>query len=1119
MARKAYFWVGLVILSVAGLLFTLHFFPRAFPIVSIDLRMDRRAAMEQASELATRDNLGPSQFSQAASFGVDNAVQTYVELEAGGVDAFRRLIEGDLYSPYAWQVRNFQPGVAKEVTFWFTPAGFPYGFRETIPEEEPGTNIPQEEAQQIAESSASEWNIRLSDFELVEAQSETKSGGRVDHTFVYERPDQKIGEALVRLELRVSGNHVSEVYHFIKIPEAFSRKYQEMRAANVTIAFGSLVAIAVLYFLGGCVVGLFFLLRQRWVLWRSAVIWGAVIAFLQFLAQINQLPLLWMNYDTALPARDFLLNQVLQALGSAMAMGGVLAVTFMAAEGLTRRAFPDKIQFWRLWSPGVANSQAVLGRTVGGYLCVSIFFAYEVGLYIFSTKYLGWWSPSDALIQPDALATYFPWLNAIATSLQAGFWEECLFRAIPLAGAVLLGRRFGGNIKYWIGSALVLEAVIFGAGHANYPAQPAYARLVELIIPATAFGVLYLLFGLLPGIVLHFTFDVCWFALPVFVSSSPGTWVDEVLIVALTLVPLWVVLVMLLRRKKWASVDASVRNGAWTPPPPAPEAEPRAVAPVAPSRLSSQARWLLFALAALGLLAWVWKANLNDDAPPLEIGRAAAVKKARQELASRNIELGSDWTELSSVGAPLDDADRFVWQEGGSQAYEQLLGTYLAPPYWEVRYARFTGNVAERAEEYRIQLDGQGRLLRFHHLLPESRPGASLAEEEARAIADSAIRTRFDLDPANLRRVGSAPSQLPKRKDWDFTYADDQHYPLSSGEARIDVQISGDQVTDAYRSVHVPEDWQREERRSRNLLQIVAGVCGAFLGLIVFAGAILAIVNWTGHRFSARSFVLSMVVLFVLFGIGIANRWSSIEAGFDTAEPFSTQFFVSLSALVLGSLISAAALGLLYGLAAHWQREMPSEASTAHFGFAAGLFAAGLIVLAEAAGPTLSPNWANYEIAGYAFPFLGACLQAASGWIGQSIFLLFVVLLLNRISGRGSRRKPLTAALIVLLAFGLGGSSGIPSLGAWILLGLAFAIALGVVYGYLFRISPAAAIAAVAAVAALRAVRQAVQDAYSTALPAAAVSIVLILALAVLWQRSLATQPEAETESPGHQPE
>lgn len=81
----------------------------------------------------------------------------------------------------------------------------------------------------------------------------------------------------------------------------------------------------------------------------------------------------------------------------------------------------------------------------------------------------------------------------IAQSLQAGFWEECLFRAVPLAGAALLGERFGGRRgRTWaLVAAFVLQALIFGAGHANYPTEPAWARVVELIVPSFMFAGLY----------------------------------------------------------------------------------------------------------------------------------------------------------------------------------------------------------------------------------------------------------------------------------------------------------------------------------------------------------------------------------------------------------------------------------------------------------------------------------------------------------------------------------------------------------------------------------------------------------------------------------------------------
>ena len=101
------------------------------------------------------------------------------------------------------------------------------------------------------------------------------------------------------------------------------------------------------------------------------------------------------------------------------------------------------------------------------------------------------------------------------------------------------------------------------------------------------------------------------------------------------------------------------------------------------------------------------------------------------------------------------------------------MGTWLAPPLWEVRYARFDeGNVAERAEEWRVTIDGEGKIRQVQHRLPEQRPGVRLSRDDARALAQREIQQRFGLDTVALREVSAEQEQRPARSDWQFTYTD-----------------------------------------------------------------------------------------------------------------------------------------------------------------------------------------------------------------------------------------------------------------------------------------------------------------------------------------------------------
>ncbi|MFQ5739756.1 MAG: CPBP family intramembrane glutamic endopeptidase, partial [Acidobacteriota bacterium] len=805
--RRPLFWSLFALLALVCTVFAIQYFPRAFPLVNLDIRMDRGGALQEARLLAEKLQLGPPEFEQAASFGLDGEVQNFVELEGGGKEAFNRLLGQELYSPYTWRVRHYREKETDESLLLFTPAGRPYGFVEKIPEDEPGAALPSDQARTIAEAAAlREWKIDVGSYDRVEDSRQVRPGGRVDHTFVYEHPRRDIGGGRYRLRLTVSGDKPTEVTRFIKIPEGFQRRYQEMRSANQTIGTAASLAMAVLYILGGCVIGLFLLLRKGWVLWRQAVVLGVSLSLLQALAAINEWPLAWMDYDTALSIRGFVLQQTTSVLVRFGGLAILLSLSFMAAESLTRRAFPGQIQFWKIGSPGVANSPAVLGRTVAGYLLVPLFFGYEVTLYLFANRALGWWSPSNILFHPDVLATYFPWLSAIAPSLQAGFWEECLFRAVPLAGAALIGEKMGRR-RAWIVGALVVQALIFGAGHAAYPNQPALARVVELIVPSLCFGGLYLSFGLLPSIILHFAFDTVWFAMPLFVASAPGLGLDKVLLVVLSLTPLWIVLAARIRAGRWNDAIDKQLNGEWTPPlkpPPEVETPPPWQAPSRSARLSPVTRRVLQTGGLIGIATWALWGNFQNDAPPLPLTRQQALEVARGALSRQSGATLESWTELAFVQANPDQQHQFIWQTAGDETYRSLLGSYLSPPLWVVRFAKFDqGDTEERAEEFRVYIRPDGQVWRFLHQLPEARSGASFSEQDARELALSAVSAKYKLQPSQLKEISAQPAKLPDRLDWTFTFSD-KTQPLPRGETRIGVGIGGAKVVDLYRHVHVP---------------------------------------------------------------------------------------------------------------------------------------------------------------------------------------------------------------------------------------------------------------------------------------------------------------------------
>lgn len=1107
MTRRPLFWLALVVVSLASAAFAYRYFPSAFPLVSLDIAMDRETALAAARRLADEHHLGPAGFRQAASFGGDTEAQTFIELEGGGKDAFARMLEQRLYAAYTWRVRHFKAGETREVLFRFTPDGQPYGFSEEIKEDAPGASLTPEAARAIAEARAPEWRVDLGAFRLVEQSREVRPGGRVDHSFVYERPDRRLNEGRYRLRLTVSGDRLTDVTHFIKVPEAFTRRFQQMRSANTAITFGSSIAALLLYVVGGMAIGLFFLLRQRWVVWRQPVAWGVFVAALQVLAALNQWPLVWMEYDTALSTASFVAQRLAMLVASFVGLAVLLSLSFMAAESLTRRAFPQQPQLWRLWSRHVASSRGILGRTLAGYLLVGVFFAYEVALYFLSTRLLGWWTPSDLLFHPDVLATYLPWLTAIAVSFQAGFWEECLFRAVPLAGAALIGERLGHR-RAWLVAAFIVQAIVFGAGHAAYATQPAYARLVELIIPSIAFGLLYLKLGLLPSVILHFVFDVSWFALPLFVSSAPGVWVDRTMVVVLTLVPVWVVVWQSRRTGGWRELDPSDLNGAWVPPAVVPVPVERVARPPVEEALRPAVAKVMIAAGVAGAVVWAVSAPFGTEIPVFSTERRAAATAARRILSERQIPLPEAWRILPAARDGQDQAHRFVWETAGRERYFELLGSYLDPPHWQVRIVTFEGDVAERAEEWQVFVGVDGAVQRVQHELPESRAGATLAQAQAREVARGAVRDRFGLDPTRLKEVSAAPAKLPARTDWVFTFTEATIKPLPQGEPRLSVTIAGSEVVDARRFVHVPEEWQRQERNERTILRVLN--IGRVLVLIslLFASGVAAIVAWSRRNFARRFFVTIFVVAWLIDLVQLWNGWPAIIAQFPTAQPLRLQILIAVGAALVGATLSDSLVGLASGITPRWAARLGTLPANAvlGLGLALGALASGVRAAVATMRAWHGPVLPSFSGADSYVPLVGAAVDAAGGYLLVTIVVLLLAAGLDRWTRGWTRYRVLAVATLAVAGLVLGGNTT-ETAQVWLASGAATALLLVMAYVAVVRFDVSVVPLAVATMMICDRAREGLYRAYPGALPGGVLGIVVIGLLAYWWCLALRDEP------------
>ena len=1069
LTRRPAFWAAYAVLSALALLVALRLFPLAFPIVSLDVTQSRADVLAKAQALAPQRGL-PARATAAARFNHDATAQNYIELEGGGKAAFAALTSGKLYAPYWWEVRLFTPGEIEEATLRFGPDGAPQGFARRIAEtyvRDPATRaLTADAARALAESRAqADWNAGLAAYSLIEQSQETRSTGRVDHVFVYERPE-KIGEATVRMRLQVAGDELVGVEPFIKVPERFLRRFQELRSANNLIAGVAGVTALLLYGIGGIVIGSLWLARRHWLLWRPALAAGACVSVLLALALLANAPASWFGADTTETIGTFWAKQVGAAVAVFVFGGLVLAAVFMAAESLSRRAFPHQPQLWRLWGAEAGASRQTVGRTLGGYLFVPLELALIVVFYYATNRWLGWWQPSEVLTDPNVLGSAVPALSPIANSLQAGFLEECAFRAIPLSLGALIGARYGQR-GAGIAIALVLQALVFGAAHANYPGFPAYSRPVELFLPSIIWGLVFLRFGLLPTVLLHATFDLVLFSIPVFLLDAPGALLQQGLIVAAGAVPLAIVVVRMARARVLHELPPGLWNGGWQPG--AAPAEEAVVAPAAAAddRFARTFQRALPVLGLAGLAAWALFGTFRADVPSPRVDRAAAVQAAEAALAERGVRLGPEWQRLSTVrGASEDNAQwtmhKFVWREAGPQRYRELIGGVLAPPVWDVRFARFEGDVAERAEEWRVSLGPDGDVRTVRHTLPEERPGARLTREAAQTLAEQALRTRLRVDPASLRVVGAEEGKRPARTDWSFVWSDPAVPVGKDGEARYVVGIAGDEVSAYGRYVFVPQAWTRAEEERVNRAQVAGIGAGLVFLAAALVGLVVGVIAWTNRRCDTAAVWRVMLLSVVVTLLVAANNLPSLALQLRTAEPLWQQWLMRALQLAAGGIVTALLLGLLAGVGAWGARTAPRHALAGRLppwaaGVAAALLVTGLQTALAGAAPRSVPTWPALPQAQWV-PLAGGVLSGLNvvPYVGAALFVVYVV---ARLTHGFTRRGWLGVGIILVLqcAAALAGAGGqyVPALLGGVAAGLTSAAVLWWLMRYDLRMLPA----------------------------------------------------------------
>ena len=902
---------GCVLIAAVSLAVGVHYFYRAFPEASIDFRVTRDEAKEQAVDFIAARGFDLADYRHSAIFRYDNDTKTFLERELGLEGATQ--VIGDPVQLWRWSNRWVRELEKEEFQATVTTSGELVSFSHLIEEEAPGASLEEAEARRLAEAFlTAELGRDLAALEFVEVQTQERPN-RIDHTFSWKLRDFAVGEAHYRFYVRLQGDQIGGFGEYLKIPEAWERDYAELRSHNETT--GLVAATLLLLTILAMLVSFFIGVRARDIRWKTAAIFGAIATVLTLLAELNNLPLTAFDYDTTDTYGSFLTGQLLNSLFAAAAQGILIFFLTAAAEPLYRRYYANQIQIGGQFTPAGLRTKRFLLGTILGLAMTPAFLAYQVLFYITAEQF-GAWGPAY-IPYSEMVNTYIPWIMVLLIGFMPAVSEEFISRAfsIPFLHKYLKFR--------WV--AVVIAGLIWGFAHANYPQQPFYIRGIEVGIAGIVVGYIFLRFGILAPLVWHYTIDALYTSLILFRSSNSYFVVSAALSAGLMLLPLAVALLLYLRQRRFADPTPLLNKSAAPAVSETTSDEPTAQQPVAPAPTFAYTplskRRLGWAAAvvvvSLGFFALEYEKPLDFVDVHLTQGEAEA--KAVEYLK----ETGADPSAYEVVtyyqNQPNTMAIRYILERDSVAVVNRLYREDLLASLWVTRFFRYG-----EKEEYRVAVHPEdGSLYSINHLLAEEAEGADLEEAQAQAIAVDHLRAYgFDVEQLELKE--SSSEKLPNRRDHRFVFEAIESDSRNVDELRyrVRVNVAGDEPVSIYRFLKVPEDWRRERQESTTLKTALSGLLIVLIAAVVIHGLWLLVrcVRNEGIVWSPLIKIAAIGTAFFL--LHLINGLSVVERAYDTHLTLSIFTITQILGVVLGGLgiglVILAALGLATSLYPDW---------------------------------------------------------------------------------------------------------------------------------------------------------------------------------------------------------
>ncbi|HYN16262.1 MAG TPA: CPBP family intramembrane glutamic endopeptidase [Terriglobales bacterium] len=539
---------------------------------------------------------------------------------------------------------------------------------------------------------------------------------------------------------------------------------------------------------------------------------------------------------------------------------------------------------------------------VVGVALAFFFFGYQTLFYFFANK-LGAWAPSDIPFTNE-LNTWIPWMSVLFMGFLPAVSEEMQFRAFAVPFLAKLVRS--------LPIAIILAAFNWGFLHSAYPNQPFYIRGLEVGFGGILIGLVMLRFGIIATLIWHYSVDALYSAFLLLRSPNHYLMISGGITGGIMLIPLLVALVSYLRTGAFEDESTLTNSAERIPRVPRP-AEPEAVLPEVTYQSLSRGR-LVLAGVLTAIFVAVALIPVYRFGEEVKVGMTAqeAIRAADAHLRKQGIDPAKyrHVPRLFSNVQPL--AVRYLIEHVTVKQADQIYRRATQMIGWEVRYFR-----PLEIEEHHVFFDPtNGDFVDHRHSLDENAPGASLAPDEARALAERAL-AGHGYRLAEFELQDSRGEKRKAREDYTFVWQAKPGDPrnVADEKYRTEVNIAGDEVVSVSDYFKLPEEWVRQRQKS-GLANSILGAVGALLGVIIIVRVVILFVAQVRHGpLPWRTAALVGAAMAALVVLSELNALTTAERAYSTSISLGTFWLQQGTGLILAPILAGLGAWLVVAFA------------------------------------------------------------------------------------------------------------------------------------------------------------------------------------------------------------